>query len=91
MIDGRDIEIKVTGIRPGEKIHEILISEEEAYRTVERDGYYVIRPMLPELLDEPLGAPALDGEYSSSKTTLDKYDLRKLLDEYIAEHRMGER
>ena len=26
-----------TGIRPGEKIHEILVSEEEAYRTVQ-DG-----------------------------------------------------
>jgi UDP-glucose 4-epimerase len=90
LINGRDIEIKVTGIRPGEKIHEILISEEEAYRTAERDGYYVIRPMLPELLDEPLGEPALKGEYSSLNITLDKYDLRKLLDEYTAGHHIGE-
>ena len=34
----------MTGIRPGEKIHEILVSEEEAFRTTERAGYYVLRP-----------------------------------------------
>lgn len=91
MVNGRDIEIVITGIRPGEKIHEILVSQEEAYRTVERDGYYVIRPMLPELLDEPLGTPALDDEYSSSQTTLDKEGLRSLIAEYMVEHRMGEK
>ena len=30
-------------------MHEILISEEEAHRTVDRGDYYAIRPMLPEL------------------------------------------
>jgi FlaA1/EpsC-like NDP-sugar epimerase len=29
---GRGITTKVTGIRPGEKVHEILISDEESYR-----------------------------------------------------------
>ncbi|HRF95288.1 MAG TPA: polysaccharide biosynthesis protein [Aggregatilineales bacterium] len=90
LIDGRNIAIKETGIRPGEKIHEILVSDEEAYRTTERDGYYVIRPMLPELLDTPLGTPALAGEYSSSDTTLDVAGLKALLAEYLAEHQMGE-
>lgn len=91
LINGRDIEVKVTGIRPGEKIHESLVSDEEAYRTTERDGYYVIRPMLPELLDSPLDKPALDGEYSSEKTSLNATDLRSLLHEYITEHQMGEK
>jgi FlaA1/EpsC-like NDP-sugar epimerase len=90
LIDGRDIEIRITGVRPGEKIHEILLSEEESLRTIERDGYYVIRPMLPELLDEPYGEPAIDGEYSSANVTLTAEDLRALLDEYIANHRLGE-
>ena len=49
MIGERDIETVVTGIRPGEKVHEILVSEEEAHRTSERAGHYVIEPMLPEL------------------------------------------
>jgi hypothetical protein len=37
-----------------------------------------------------LGKPALKGEYSSSNITLDKYDLRKLLDEYTTGHHIGE-
>ena len=48
LIGPRQIGVKIIGIRPGEKTHEILISEEEAYRTIKRNNYYVIRPMLPE-------------------------------------------
>jgi len=72
-----------TGIRPGEKIHEIMVSEEECYRTIERGDYYVICPMLPELRTEPRAAPALQGEYSSSDVTLDGDGLRELLNPYI--------
>ena len=49
LIGERDIEIVETGIRPGEKIHEILVSEEEAFRTTERADHYVIESVLPEL------------------------------------------
>lgn len=91
LIDGRNIEVKITGIRPGEKIHEILISDEESYRTERRGDYYVIRPMLPELLDAPLGEAAIQREYSSSDITLDSHGLRDLLAEYLQEHRMVER
>ena len=49
LIGDRTIEIKVTGIRPGEKMHEIMVSEEEANHCVKRGDYYAIRPMLPEL------------------------------------------
>lgn len=35
---------KITGPRPGEKIHEALITEEEARHTVELEKYYVIIP-----------------------------------------------
>ena len=40
-------EIDVIGIRPGEKLHEVLVSEDEARNTVEVDGMYVIRPSHP--------------------------------------------
>jgi len=36
LIDHRPIQTKVIGIRPGEKTHEILVSEEERHRTIER-------------------------------------------------------
>lgn len=36
--------IDIVGIRPGEKLHEYMISEEDARNTVEYDDYYVIQP-----------------------------------------------
>jgi UDP-N-acetylglucosamine 4,6-dehydratase len=37
-------KIEVIGIRPGEKLHEVLISEDEARNTVEVEDMYVIQP-----------------------------------------------
>lgn len=37
-------KIEINGIRPGEKLHEILIMPEEARRAREHDGYFVIDP-----------------------------------------------
>jgi UDP-glucose 4-epimerase len=64
MIGERDIEVVLTGIRPGEKIHEILVSQEESFRTTERAGHYVIQPQLPELQGSEGPRPLTD-EYSS--------------------------
>ena len=49
LIGPRDLSIKTIGVRPGEKLHEILISEEEIHHCVQRGAYYAIQPMLPEL------------------------------------------
>jgi UDP-N-acetylglucosamine 4,6-dehydratase len=38
-------EVKQIGIRPGEKVHEILISEDEARHTVEMEDMYVVQPL----------------------------------------------
>ncbi len=83
LIDGRDIPVKVTGIRPGEKIHEIMVSEEECHRTIERNGYYVICPMLPECQPESVHSQVFTKEYSSADITLDVAGLRELLAPYI--------
>ncbi len=77
----KNLPIRFTGIRPGEKVHEIMVSEEECFRTVERGGYYVILPVLPELRAEPDFQPALDGEYSSRDDNISVEDLKKLLAE----------
>lgn len=71
LVGEREIKIQVTGIRPGEKIHEILISEEEANHCVERGRYYAILPMLPELQDPKAHEPnALQKEFSSGDVVL---------------------
>lgn len=42
-----DCEVDTIGIRPGEKLHEILISEDEARSTVEVDDMYIVQPAHP--------------------------------------------
>jgi UDP-glucose 4-epimerase len=79
LIGDKAIKIKITGIRPGEKIDEVMVSEEEVFRTVARGNYYVIRPMLPELSGDQPFMPALKTEYSSRDVTLDLVGVRELL------------
>jgi FlaA1/EpsC-like NDP-sugar epimerase len=79
LMNEQKVEIVFIGIRPGEKIHEIMVSEEEVYRTVERNGYYVILPILPELRKEKNIQPALKGEYSSQHGNLSIDEIKKLL------------
>jgi UDP-N-acetylglucosamine 4,6-dehydratase len=38
-------EVSLIGIRPGEKLHEVLIGEDESWHTVETDDMFVIKPL----------------------------------------------
>ena len=88
LINGREIEIKITGIRPGEKMHEIMVSEEEMNHCVKRGDYYAILPMLPELLDAgEQEQNALTKEFSSVDRVLDFEDTVALLKKH---HLMSE-
>jgi UDP-glucose 4-epimerase len=82
LIGDQKIKIVVTGIRPGEKVHEILVSEEEAHRTVERGDYYAIKSILPELCSPDKVKSPLGKEYSSSDDLMDKNRVVKLLKEH---------
>lgn len=80
LINGRDIEIKITGIRPGEKMHEIMVSEEEIHHCIKRGDYYAILPMLPELIQENKKEDnSLTKEFSSADRVLDLEDTVDLL------------
>jgi len=81
LIGERPIAKREIGIRPGEKLHEILVSEDEVHRTGLRDGHYVIRPLLPELAAKSAPPPALIAEYSSETDLLDLSATRALLAE----------
>lgn len=80
-----DCALKVTGIRPGEKMHEVLITFEEARRTREFDNHYVI---LPEFIvgnahEHHAAGKKFDGEFAFTSDTnanwLDEDGLKKLL------------
>jgi UDP-glucose 4-epimerase len=79
LIGDRPIQTVITGIRPGEKVHEILISEEECHRTVARGKYYAILPILPEVRGNGEVVPALEREYSSADNLMDRTALADLL------------
>jgi UDP-glucose 4-epimerase len=86
LVGDRKIKIDIIGVRPGEKVHEILISEEEVFRTIERGEYYVIRPILPELSGRVTAARTT--EYSSGDVTLDIAGVGKLLALAGIDHRV---
>jgi len=41
-----DLPIKIIGIRPGEKLHEIMCPKDDSHLTIEFDDYYVICPSI---------------------------------------------
>ena len=77
---------EITGIRPGEKLHEILITEEETAHAREFGDHYVIEPELPFWKRDRLqgGKPLSEGfTYRSDNNDrwLDETELAKILGE----------
>ena len=79
LIGDRKIETQITGIRPGEKLHEILVSEEECFRAMDRGNYYAIAPILPEMRSSQKIESPLKGEYSSADDLLSSDQVVDLL------------
>ena len=86
-----DARIEHIGIRPGEKLHEEMISVHDARRTRDRGDYYVIQPDIDlrqtrqyDALGDAAGHPVADDfQYSSDRNDrwLDADALRALLNE----------
>jgi UDP-glucose 4-epimerase len=81
LIGDRKIPILEIGIRPGEKVHEIMISDEEAHRAEARGRWYAILPMLPEVNEDREVRQALRKEYSSSDEVMTLDQTRHMLAE----------
>jgi len=78
-------QVEKIGIRPGEKLHEVLISEDEARHTLELDDMFVGQPAHPWLLNNNWkeGRPLPDGfRYGSDNNSqwLKGEDLRSLVE-----------
>lgn len=64
---GKMISTEIIGLRPGEKLHEIMINEEELPFVRDCSVGYAISSTLPELMVPDMNRPKLDGPYSSEK------------------------
>lgn len=63
----RDYPTTIVGMRPGEKMHEVLVSEEEMWRSTELDEYYLI-PSWAKSQEKGKAEKVDVHEYSSNRT-----------------------
>lgn len=85
-----DCSIEFVGIRPGEKLHEVLISEDESRQTIDLGDMYVIMPLHPwwQIDNYVNGQQLPDGFRFASNvnsTKLSVSELRRLLKEVVIE------
>jgi UDP-N-acetylglucosamine 4,6-dehydratase len=76
-----EARVDIIGIRPGEKLHETLISEDEARTTVELPDMYVVQPASAMWFGhawEEQGKPLPDGFRYSSNNNTDWLDLSRI-------------
>lgn len=76
-----DLEHEVIGIRPGEKLHEILITDDEARHSIDAGDIYVVLPEHPWWTSAPHwveGTPLPDGFVYASGTNHEWLDVDAL-------------
>ena len=75
-----DCKTKIVGIRPGEKLHEVMISPDDARQTIELADCYIIQPAFKWWPNNkhPEGKPVPDGFYYSSDKNKQKLSIEKL-------------
>ena len=65
-----ECKTKIIGIRPGEKLHEVMVSKDDAHNTIEYDDKYIIKSnfeFFERRFNSSSGKPVPEGfEYSSS-------------------------
>jgi UDP-N-acetylglucosamine 4,6-dehydratase len=82
-----ECDTRIVGIRPGEKLHEVLLPEDESRQTLEFEQHYAVFPShdmwrFQEAMLRTRGAPCADGFRYASDTNpawLSMDDLRRLL------------
>ncbi len=85
---------EIIGIRPGEKLHEVMVPEDETRQTLEFDNYFIIQPNFvwwakEDYLKQNGGTSCPDGyEYASNNNTrwLSEEEIRGMVNDYCKEH-----
>lgn len=88
---GPNCEQKIVGIRPGEKVHEEMITAPDSYTTYDLGKYYAILPQTPVWdVDEfvsKMGATKVEEGFNYNSATNDEWvgveEIRNLITEHI--------
>ena len=84
LVGKKKIEVKETGVRPGEKLHEVLISQEESLRTISRGSYFAIKSILPEV-SKPVSPESFEfDELSSEHFLMTSKEVQTFLDKNLS-------
>ena len=83
-----DASIQIIGIRPGEKLHESMISTTESFNTIICNSFYVILPQIEinKKYKEKYGTLFMksESEYSSGDNVLiEKNELKQMIYEIV--------
>jgi len=84
LVGKKKIEVKETGVRPGEKLHEVLVSQEEPLRTISRADYFAIKSILPEV-SKPVSPESFEfDELSSEHFLMTSKEVQTFLDKNLS-------
>jgi len=84
LVGKKKIEVKETGVRPGEKLHEVLVSQEESLRTISRGDYFAIKSILPEV-SKPVSPESFEfDELSSEHFLMTSKEVQIFLDKNLS-------
>jgi UDP-N-acetylglucosamine 4,6-dehydratase len=85
-----ECEIELVGIRPGEKIHEEMITESDSFYTYDLGKYYIILPSVPNFniheYVHALGAKKVESGFSYNSGTNTEWETVESLRRLIKEH-----
>lgn len=80
---GPECEIEIVGIRPGEKLHETMITVDDSRHTIEYDDYYVIAPEFSWWTSEKIEGKTLPEGFEYNSAINDKWltvnDLQRIM------------
>src|ERR1700723_431397 len=83
-------KVECIGIRPGEKLHEVLVSEDESRQTLETEDMYVIQPSHPWWKsDNWIKATPLPDGFRYSSDNNERWLTRRELEELVSPETSG--
>lgn len=82
----KDFKYEEIGIRPGEKLHEEMISPDDSRRTVELSNRYVVSPIFAEWGFTPLKGKAVEDGFTFRSDTNDLWLTIEELQKLITNH-----